>query len=265
MAILQGAYYLYRNWSYRQTDQPPFDALWMREQLTLDSLAAATTSNPPIQRFNPNFISDYKAYTLGMSTAEIDRLHAFRAQDRFVNSAEEFQAVTQVSDRWLDSVKAAFKFPDWKAHKPAKKTDQNAAPPPLPITIKDINSATRDDLMDLRGVGPVFAERILKERSQLGGFLQMKQLDFIWGLSEECLQNVRVFFDVLDELKPVKTNVNTASLAEINKIPYINYQQARSIVIYRSENGDFSDPKEFENIKNFPLDKLEIISLYLAF
>src|SRR5699024_7128307 len=36
--------------------------------------------------FNPNFITDYKAYTLGMTTAEFDRLKAFRQQDQWINS-----------------------------------------------------------------------------------------------------------------------------------------------------------------------------------
>ena len=52
--------------------------------------------------FNPNFISDYKGYTLGMSSEEIDRLKAFRADNQYVNSVKEFQKVTLVSDSLLD-------------------------------------------------------------------------------------------------------------------------------------------------------------------
>ncbi len=41
-----------------------------------------------IYPFNPNFITDYKGYTLGLSITEIDRLHKFRKKDEFVNSIQ---------------------------------------------------------------------------------------------------------------------------------------------------------------------------------
>ena len=68
--------------------QIKIDAL-KKEQLKKDTLT--------IYPFNPNFISDYKGYTLGMNIEEIDRLHRFRATNKWVNSAKEFQGVTKIS------------------------------------------------------------------------------------------------------------------------------------------------------------------------
>jgi hypothetical protein len=59
---------------------------------------------PKIYPFNPNFITDFKGYKLGMSVTEIDRLLAFRKTNRYVNSAAEFQQVTQVSDSLLAQI-----------------------------------------------------------------------------------------------------------------------------------------------------------------
>ncbi|MBK5194205.1 MAG: hypothetical protein JJE07_13570 [Flavobacteriaceae bacterium] len=61
-------------------------------QKKIDSvkLAASAVKTVKIFPFNPNLITDYKGYTLGMSPEEIDRLHAFRAADKWVNSSEEF-------------------------------------------------------------------------------------------------------------------------------------------------------------------------------
>jgi hypothetical protein len=50
--------------------------------------------------FNPNFITDFKGYKLGMSVQEIDLLE-YRKGNKYVNSPKEFQAVTQVSDSLL--------------------------------------------------------------------------------------------------------------------------------------------------------------------
>ena len=59
---------------------------------------------PKIYPFNPNYITDYKGYSLGMSIEEINRLHAFRAKEQWVNSAKQFQEVTKISDSLLNAL-----------------------------------------------------------------------------------------------------------------------------------------------------------------
>ena len=71
--------------------------------------------------FNPNYITDYKGSQLGLSLKEIDRLHAFRNTKKFVNSAKEFQQVTQVSDALLHKIAPYFKFPDWVTKQRSKE------------------------------------------------------------------------------------------------------------------------------------------------
>lgn len=76
---------------------------WLSLQSEMDSLKMdVKNSKPKIYLFNPNFISDYKGYKLGMSVQEIDRLLAFRKENKYVNSAKEFQNVTKVSDSILN-------------------------------------------------------------------------------------------------------------------------------------------------------------------
>ena len=54
---------------------------WLSLQSQIDSMKKDKVDYiPNIYTFNPNFISDYKGYKLGMSVAEIDRLLAFRKQ-----------------------------------------------------------------------------------------------------------------------------------------------------------------------------------------
>ena len=84
-------------------------------QAEVDSLKRLKVQDnkPKIYPFNPNFITDYKGYTLGMSSEEIDRLLTFRKQDKWINSAKDFQLVTQVSDSLLTQISPYFKFPEW--------------------------------------------------------------------------------------------------------------------------------------------------------
>ena len=85
-------------------------------QKKIDSIKLAKKAGDTLKifPFNPNFLTDYRGYTLGLSVEEIDRLHNFRAQDKWVNSAEEFQKVTGVSDALLKEIKVYFEFPDFK-------------------------------------------------------------------------------------------------------------------------------------------------------
>jgi hypothetical protein len=87
---------------------------WISLQSKVDSLKVEKQNYiPKIYPFNPNFITDYKGSKLGMSVAEIDRLLNFRKTNQYVNSASEFQKVTQVSDSLLNTISPYFKFPDW--------------------------------------------------------------------------------------------------------------------------------------------------------
>ena len=93
-----------------------------QQQLFIDSLRLAEIERrkPKIYPFNPNFITDYKAYTLGMSTEEYDRLKSFRDKNKWVNSKTDFQRVTRVSDSLLATISPYFKFPKWVTQPRAK-------------------------------------------------------------------------------------------------------------------------------------------------
>ncbi len=243
-------------------------AAWLALQKEVDSLkAVAKNEKPKIYPFNPNFITDYKGYRLGMSVAEIDRLLAFRKKNLYVNSAAAFQQVTKISDSLLEKIAPYFKFPDWaknKKHFP-KGDFYASAEKKQPIPIKDINQATQQDLMDVYGIGPALSGRILKEKEKLGGFVSLEQMDFIWGLSPEVVEKLKQAFKV-ENLPPIKkTPINSAPIKELSKIPYLNYYNAKEIVTYRSMNGEISSAEDLAKIKGFPVEKIKIIALYLEF
>ncbi|OCB78075.1 helix-hairpin-helix domain-containing protein [Flavobacterium crassostreae] len=249
--------------------EDPQGQKWLSLQTEIDSLKQeAIPVKSKIAPFNPNFITDYKGYRLGMSVPEIDRLHAFRKKNNFVNSAKEFQAVTQVSDSLLQEMAVYFKFPDWVTR--AQNTNQHRQYSKKSFTktdvVKtDINKATPEDLIKVYGVGAVFADRILKRKKQLGCFVAMEQMEEIWGLSPQAIEGVNRYFKVMELPSIAKLNINTASLKEIAQFPYFKYALARKIIIYRSSNGDFKNIQDLTKIKDFPTEKTGIIDLYLSF
>jgi DNA uptake protein ComE-like DNA-binding protein len=218
-----------------------------------------------IYQCNPNFITDFKGYMLGMSVEEIDRLLAFRKTDRYVNSSEEFQAVTKVSDSLLGTMVPYFKFPDWVKNKSRYRPFQKTfASKPEKVRI-DINKATQEDLKKIYGIGDGLSERILKEREKFGGFVSMDQMQDIWGLSDEVIASLQNGFKVGELPEVKKVNINNASIKELSQFPYFKYALAKSIVTYRSMNGKIESVEDLINISGFPVDKIKIIALYLEF
>jgi DNA uptake protein ComE-like DNA-binding protein len=241
---------------------------WLAMQPVIDSLKNSDNSTKPvIYPFNPNFITDYKGYKLGMSVKELDKLFAFRSQNKFVNSAKEFQAVTGVSDSLLNVISPYFKFPDW-VNQPKKQYtsySNNKFESKKTIVKIDINQASQEDLIKIYGIGPAISERILKQKESLGGFLSMEQMQFIWGLSPEVVENLNKYFVVTAEPKISKIDINNASIKELAKFPYFNYSIAKEIVTHRSMNGEIKNIEDLTKIKGLPNEKIKIIALYLEF
>jgi DNA uptake protein ComE-like DNA-binding protein len=238
---------------------------WISLQFIVDSLKVEKQNYiSKIYPFNPNFITDYKGSKLGMSIAEIDRLLNYRKTNQYVNSALEFQKVTQVSDSLLNVISPYFKFPDW-----VNKNKNNNFKPfekkIVKILVLDINMATKEDLIKVYGIGPALSDRILKQKEILGGFVNMKQMEDIWGLSPEVIESLNQHFKVTATPKIKKIDINNASIKELMLFPYFKYSLAKAIVTYRSMNGDFKNSEDLTKINGFPSEKLDIISLYLEF
>ena len=266
MLLIQIGYFY---WSSRRTTLKSItDENWLAMQTIIDSLRdRPTTTKTVIYPFNPNFITDYKGYKLGMKLEEINKLFAYRKQNKYVNSAQEFQAVTGVSDSLLKAISPYFKFPDWvnqQKNNPNFKTNPKFENQKR-IVQKDINDATSEDLIKLYGIGPALSERILKQKAQLGGFVSMEQMESIWGLSPEVIENLTKNFFVKNIPPVAKININTLPTKELAKFPYFNYTLAKEIVTYRSMNGEIKNVEDLAKINGFPIDKVHFIGLYLEF
>jgi DNA uptake protein ComE-like DNA-binding protein len=245
------------------------DAQWLQVQNEIDSLKLEVAKNKDtIYPFNPNFISDHKGYKLGLTVKEIDRLHHFRAQNKFVNSAVEFQQVTQVSDAKLKTLSPYFKFPEWVTRKKDNRSNSyNTFPPKLVqrIVRKDINQASKEDLIAVYGIGEKLADKIIIEKEKLGGFVSLEQFQFMWGIRPEALDDIGKRFFVSNNPSVKKIAINELSMKELAQFPYFNYALAKEIVVYRTMNNGIKEIADLTKIKGMPNEKIKIIALYLEF
>jgi DNA uptake protein ComE-like DNA-binding protein len=264
----QAVYYYWVSQKSHETESATQQE-WLSLQKVVDSLKLTQNETKvTMYPFNPNFITDYKGQQLGMSVAEINRLFEFRKLNKYVNSAKEFQQITQVSDSLLGVISPFFKFPDW-VNQPKKnylnnyqkREDSKKAP----IVFKDINEATADDLVKLYGIGPALSERILKRKTSLGAFVSMEQMNEIWGLSPEVIEQLNLYFEIAKAPTIEKIAINDLSTKELAQFPYFNYALAKEIVIYRSMYNGIKSVEDLTKIKGMPNEKIKIIALYLEF
>jgi len=232
----------------------------------LDSLKKKSSKKKKfkIYPFNPNYISDYKGYQLGMNVDEIDRLLAYREQRLYVNSAKEFQTITKISDSLLQKISPFFKFPEWVQ----KKNNQQRYIPNSRINVSeittvDINKATLKDFTFIEGVDEYLSERIIKYRSKLQGFSFKEQLFEVWGLDELIANKILSTFSIKNKPIIKKVNINTASFKEVLSNPYIDYELCVKIFDYKDEVAELQSISEIKNIEGFPIKKYNRIVLYL--
>ena len=265
MVLTQLGYFLMSSQNIPELE----DTQWLQVQNEIDSLKhEVATHKDTIYPFNPNFISDYKGYKLGLTINEIDRLHHFRAQNKYVNSADEFQQVTQVSDIKIKALAPYFKFPDWVTRKKENPTNAFNSFSPKAIQTKakiDINLATREDLIAVYGIGEKLADKILIEKEKLGGFVSLEQFQFMWGIRPEAQEDIEKRFFVSNNPSIKKIAINELSMKELAQFPYFNFALAKEIVVYRTMNNGIKEIADLTKIKGMPNEKIKIIALYLEF
>ncbi len=235
-------------------------------KLEMDSLKKIELENrkPKIYPFNPNYISDFKGYQLGMSLEEIDRLHSFREKNNFVNSAKQFQKVTQVSDSLLNLISPNFKFPGWVISKASEEKNNSKYRVQKTIIKRDINLINSSDFKSIKGIGAKLATRIVNYRTKLQGFSRDDQLYEVWYLDKVVADRILKNFEVKELPKILKLNINEATFKQLLSIVYIDYELTKKIVNYRDEVAEIQSLEELKKIEGFPIEKFERIALYLV-
>jgi DNA uptake protein ComE-like DNA-binding protein len=240
-------------------------------QKELDSLQLVEIENrkPKKYPFNPNFITDYKGYVLGMSNEEIDRLLQYRKEDKWINSVADFKRVTGVSDSLLNELSPYFKFPEWVTNPKTKsnfkdyKSEKGFAEKPF-AQKTDLNKATEEQLQQVSGIGEALSKRIVSDREKVGGFSNDIELNSVYGLNPEVVQRILNLFTVKTPREITKINVNKASASDIATIPGISFEMAKKIWEFRRLREKINNIQELDKIEGMTERKLQLIQLYLS-
>ena len=131
-----------------------------------------------------------------------------------------------------------------------------------PVSIVELNNADSLHLLEIPGIGSVFASRIIRYRNLLGGYYAVEQLREVYGMREENFSAVAQYFTA--DPSALKTfNINFSTLQELGRHPYIGFRTARKIFKLRDRIGKFSSQEDLSVV--VASDSLKRLMPYVKF
>lgn len=104
----------------------------------------------------------------------------------------------------------------------------------IDIPLLDINLADSTALLDLPGIGPYFAGKIVSYRESLGGYSTKEQLMEIYHFDREKYDGLK---DLITCTPAKPLAIWTLPEADLARHPHISKSEAHSIVLYRQHHA----------------------------
>ena len=161
-------------------------------------------------RFNPNTVSVEDLQRLGFSEKQALSIDHYRQKGGRFRRKTDFAKSYVVSDTVFERLA-----------------------PFIDIPRLDINRADSLALLDLPGIGPYFAGKVIWYRGKLGGYTCVDQLTEIYHFDAEKLDGMR---DLIFCSKPAPFPIWTLPEADLAGHPHISRAEAHSIVLYREHH-----------------------------
>lgn len=199
--------------------------------------------------FDLNHVEPAQLFALGWDSAMVGSLFTMKEDLWFPGWYQDHRMA-----KWtVDSIN----FIGLNARKKFKTQVNTAAP------VVNINSADETQWMELRGIGEAYSRRIVAYRNLLGGFVSVKQVAEVYGISGELLSDIEQFL-ILDTIALRQINVNKASVADLRRHPYIDFYIASEIIERRKELRHIDNLEQLDSLKSIERDKLELLKHYLC-
>jgi len=210
--------------------------------------------------FNPNELKVEQWILLGLSEKQCKVLMNYRAKGGKFYKKEDFKKMYCISKEEYNILEPYLLIPE--------KDNKNNAPIKYetkvkPVFVVEINTADTNDLQEVKGIGPSFARRIANYRDKLGGFVKKEQLLEVFGMDSARYAQIQASF-TLNTTIIQKININKASIQDLKKHPYFDYYLAKSIVMYRTKNGDYQSVSDIKKANLIYDDFYKKISPYLT-
>ncbi len=196
--------------------------------------------------FDPNTATAEELKQAGLNENQINEIISYRQKRKFTKKYT-LKQLPSIDDSTFSAILPLIKF----------TTD------PLAGVSIEINSATPEDLMMLPGIGPKMAGKIIKYRNKLGGFYSINQVAETYGLKPEVFQKIKQYLTV-NQKTIKKININLADFKTLISHPYLNKEETKAILNYRSKNGFYTSVNQLKTEKILSEERFEKVKNYLS-
>ncbi len=228
-----------------------------------------TVENIELFSFNPNTIIDEEWEKLGFKAWQIKTINNYKAKGGSWKTKSDVLRIYGIDTAHYEQLKPFILLPEKIEQQQKtyptyeKKTFPKSEYEKKDYTVKvDINTADTTELKKLKGIGSGYAKRIIKYRTELGGFINTNQLNEVWGLPPETIENCLPQV-VISSQNIKKININTTSAEELKKHPYLYWKTANAIEKYRKANGNYKSLDDLKKIHLLDEETINKIKPYL--
>lgn len=218
--------------------------------------------------FDPNTADSSQLSRLGLEPWLVRNIYKYRARGGIFRTKEDFARIHGLTVGQYRSLEPYIRI--GRDYQPAATlfTQKETAPVDTLRRMhkisagETINLATADttQLKRVPGIGSYYASRIAQYGQRLGGYVSVDQLDEI----DELPPGLKQHF-IIDSAAPRRLNLNTLSVNELKRHPYINYYQARAIVDYRRLHGLLHSLDDLQLLRDFPAEVRSRLEPYVCF
>lgn len=205
--------------------------------------------------FDPNSSTVEELKTLGFKPWIAERMVKYRNAGGRFRSFDDIKKIYGISEEHLEVIRPFVRIDehaDKKIEQPTVMADESDYPIESEVSpkmeLRNINTAVAEDLVFIRGIGPVLSERIVKYRDMLGGFALPDQINEVYGLDSAVADSIRRYF-YIDTTAVSKLDINHLKAEELRKHPYVNYKLANALEQYRIQHGRYGKPDDLLAIK----------------
>lgn len=258
-------------------DTPDWDRkeqkYWDKYDPKTDFRKGAAFGNPPqiavnLKQFDPNTATESDLLGLGLEEKTVKNMLKYRQSGGIFRKKEDLKKLYGFSDIDFIRIEHFVQIADNQSFgKGTSVTQQNETTGKnterQTLTIIDVNKATEEELLALRGIGRTFAARIIIQREKIGGFATIEQLKEVYGLPDTTLQNIAPYLKLTTPVYR-KIHVNKATPDALAH-PYMTRKQAEALVRYRLNHGEFKNMNDIKLTGVFGDANLEKLKPYIAY
>ncbi len=221
-----------------------------------------------LKPFDPNTATETELLSLGLDNRTVKVLLKYREKSGRFRTKDDLKKIYNLSDidflRISSFVQIAENqtitkgYLESRPNNDALKKGGNTAEVPV-----DLNRATVEELVQLRGIGRTFALRIIEHRERLGGFISLNQLKEVYGLPDSTLHSITPFLRLISSPHR-KIKINTATIEDLAH-PYLIRKQAEVIIRYRVNHGAFRNMEDVKKVGVLSDNVAEKLKPYILF